>query len=117
MTTAKLTRKERYAVKADKVAAVDEIPIRIPKISREILEERVRRSWTKGNFPDSHMDRLTVNYLRHECTPYDEGIKMSKGRVGYPAQRVLRSRVLNAISDAFPHLYDECERQKDKYDH
>ena len=63
--------------------------------------------------------RWAVNYLRHMCTNYDTStglnglLRETKGMVGasemYP---FYKSAVLDAISDAYPSLKSECERQK-----
>lgn len=61
--------------------------------------------------PDT-LARWKVNYLRHRLTRYDElldGLHGSTGRAA--AEELLRRRVYTAISEAYPDLAQECERQ------
>ena len=61
----------------------------------------------------SRLDRLTVNYLRHKQTSYEEELKEFKGVVGVgEAYLVVRNRILNLIAQTYPALQAECERQK-----
>ncbi|MBD7994008.1 hypothetical protein H9639_01680 [Arthrobacter sp. Sa2CUA1] len=61
----------------------------------------------------SRLDRLTVNYLRHMQTSYEEELKEFKGVVGVgEAYLVVRNRILDLIAQAYPALQAECERQK-----
>jgi hypothetical protein len=59
------------------------------------------------------VQRWTVNYIRHNLTDYDEFLYNAKGKTGilfaYP---LYRRAVLDRISDAYPYLCEECERQK-----
>ncbi|HEV2310292.1 MAG TPA: hypothetical protein VGU73_07190, partial [Acidimicrobiia bacterium] len=62
---------------------------------------------------DAFLTRITVNFLRHESTPYDEEMAACRGLPGVRrAQAILRARVLKAIGDAYPALAKECERQR-----
>ncbi|MER5211557.1 hypothetical protein ABT063_13480 [Streptomyces sp. NPDC002838] len=82
-------------------------------------EERAYERW--GHAPDpatvesaetGALDRWKVNYLRHRLTRYDElldGLYGSTGRAA--AEELLRRRVYAAISEAYPELAQECERQ------
>ncbi|MCC3271870.1 hypothetical protein MUK71_06805 [Arthrobacter zhangbolii] len=61
----------------------------------------------------SRLNRLTVNYLRHQQTSYEEELKEFKGVVGVgEAYLVVRNRILDLIADTYPQLKAECERQK-----
>jgi hypothetical protein len=58
------------------------------------------------------LDRITVNFFRHECTGYDEQLERLFGKVGvWEASRALRAKVLYAIGVAYPRLKRESERQ------
>lgn len=62
---------------------------------------------------DLFLARTTVNFLRHELTPYDGELAACRGLPGVRrAQAILRARVLSAIGEAYPALADECERQR-----
>lgn len=56
--------------------------------------------------------RITVNYLRHEYTPYDTAIANLIGQTGsLHAKEQLRERVYWAIADKYAPLRKECLRQ------
>ncbi|WAP50851.1 hypothetical protein OL239_12750 [Arthrobacter sp. ATA002] len=76
---------------------------------------RLRRSQSPAsrNTSKARLDRLTVNYLRHQQTSYEEELKEFKGVVGVgEAYLVVRNRILDLIADTYPQLRTECERQK-----
>jgi hypothetical protein len=57
--------------------------------------------------------RITVNYLRHALTSYDAELERVFGKVGVrEAYTVLNQHVYAAIAEAYPHLADECARQR-----
>lgn len=61
------------------------------------------------------LERITVNYLRHQRTSYDDTLDGLIGLVGRrQAYLLLENRVLDAISVKFPHLAVECRRQKEQ---
>jgi hypothetical protein len=60
--------------------------------------------------PAHFIDRITVNYLRHEHTDYDYLLNLAgKNDI---ARRWLRNHVLDQIARRFPELADECDRQR-----
>lgn len=65
--------------------------------------------------PDSNpgfLDRICVNYLRHELTDYDDNLAMFRGRIGVAeAERIIRIEALDAIARQYPNLARECDRQ------
>lgn len=65
-------------------------------------------------FADSRtIQRWTVNYIRHNLTDYDEFLYSAKGKTGISfAYPLYRKAVLDRISDVYPYLCEECERQK-----
>lgn len=82
-------------------------------------EERSHERWDHTPSPATveraepeALARSKVNYLRHLLTRYDElldGLYGSTGRA--TAEESLRRRVYAAISEAYPDLAQECERQ------
>ncbi len=70
----------------------------------------------KYDFPESGKlrgdDRQKVNYLRHECTAYDDTLASMYGvtgrRVAYP---VIKGRMLEKIAGEFPELAGEARLQ------
>ena len=74
--------------------------------------------YTDDNFDefvagDDFLCRITVNYLRHATTSYDSEFEVLFGRTGVGAAiDRMRSRIFEAISDAYEFLEDECSRQE-----
>jgi hypothetical protein len=53
-----------------------------------------------------------VNYLRHECSVYDDRLAALYRRVGKDeATGLIREKVYEAIADAYPELRRECDDQ------
>jgi hypothetical protein len=58
------------------------------------------------------LDRIAVNYLRHELTSYEAELAGLFGKVGkVEAAGVIREIVYDAIAAAYPHLAPECREQ------
>jgi hypothetical protein len=58
------------------------------------------------------LDRICVNYLRHELTDYEEHLEDVFGKVGVNSARSeIRTRVYSAIAELYPALASECEIQ------
>lgn len=72
---------------------------------------------TKSDSRD-FLDRITVNYIRHNLTIYDAGIAMLFNRVGgEQAYELLTRKVFEKIAQHYPSYAKECERQlKEKFD-
>jgi len=62
---------------------------------------------------DKHfLDRITVNYIRHELTQYDEKLYALIGKVGKAqAYRLLREKIFLKIMKKYPQYAEECFRQ------
>jgi hypothetical protein len=53
-----------------------------------------------------------VNFVRHNLTAYDHSLAATAGKIGvHAAVAILRQRVYQAITAAYPDLADECQRQ------
>ncbi len=64
------------------------------------------------NADPAFLERITVNFLRHEGTQYEERLVDIWGKVGAEeARERVKIRVLEAIGKAYPHLAEECVRQ------
>ena len=58
------------------------------------------------------LDRITVNFIRHELTQYDLALWEVTGKTGIcEAVMEIRKRVYGAIKEIYPDLSWECERQ------
>lgn len=61
------------------------------------------------------LNRITVNFLRHECSAYESELYRLFGVVGkQEGYRLLKERVLEEIADVYPCLTGECHRQQNK---
>lgn len=64
-------------------------------------------------YPRDLLDRITVNFLRHECSAYEQLLGDVSGCVGVDAAyRVIRNRVLDTIVETYPRLRFECRAQR-----
>ena len=63
--------------------------------------------------PAEFLERITVNFIRHNLTAYDRALEEVAGRVGIAS--AVRSKDLlshrRAIGESYPALADECSRQ------
>lgn len=113
-------------VRRDRVMAyVDGLEICLPELSGEALRRLAVKSYNclwseRGNY-EKHasendapefLNRIMVNYLRHELTNYEHELIRLHGSIGADEARChLRERVLNAIADGYPSLREECQKQ------
>ena len=69
----------------------------------------------KSASPDDDEDflhRITVNFLRHECSHYDHELDRLYGKVGHDdAYLLLSGRIFNEIAKQYDWLAQECHRQ------
>ena len=62
---------------------------------------------------ESFLERISVNYLRHRLSAYEKHLMAVKGRVGVSQRYVeIKCRVIDAISEKYEWLREECENQK-----
>ena len=78
-------------------------------------------NWKRGNFDKSasvaddrdFLNRISVNYIRHELTDYEGRILEMRGKIGKnEALQTVRTKILHAIANRFGWLADECARQQ-----
>lgn len=92
------------------------LEIRIPHLSNKQLIERAKDTYyiLSGRYFMSNspivLQRICVNYLRHNCTPYDKIVK-SKMVISEENKINFTIRVFSEIALAYPHLKEECIRQ------
>lgn len=59
------------------------------------------------------LERIRVNYLRHNSCRYEHHLEMIAGRVGTKdAYLEIKEKVLDAIAEVYPWLGAECLRQE-----
>jgi hypothetical protein len=67
---------------------------------------------TAEDAPAEFLERITVNFIRHNLTAYDRALEEVAGRVGIAsAVQAIRARIYSAIGESDPALADECSRQ------
>ncbi|MFD4556392.1 hypothetical protein ACFWP5_19125 [Streptomyces sp. NPDC058469] len=122
-------RRRRREVLARIAAEPIDVPRLAPhKLAALAVEHRDRREKERayerrGPLPDGAgvrggsadavvLDRWKVDYLRHRLARYDELLNGLHGGAGrFAAEELLRRRVYAAITEAYPLLAQECERQ------
>ena len=116
---------------ARRIEAAKTIIIRVKRLpANKVLTDAIdhfncrqrRRDWNDDNYlefsPASEdsdtrfLERITVNYIRHNLTSYDSKLLAQRGHPGVnEAVPIIRRRVFEEIACAYPHLSDECDRQ------
>lgn len=62
---------------------------------------------------ENFLSRITVNYLRHMHSGYDDCLYETRGRVGKDEAAIhIKNLVLDSIAEKFPWLSQECRRQE-----
>ncbi len=105
------------------MAAIQSMPITVRRFSLSSVKQEAVDSYNMRSRGDSFasitdgpafLDRITVNYIRHELTEYDVALWEVAGKTGIArAVAEIRRRVYSAIAQAYPALSDECARQKE----
>lgn len=107
--------------RAELLRHVAGLVIEVPDRPLAVVRRLAIQSYNLRNLSETSLDdradertleRLTVNYIRHELTDYDAELVRLFGQIGIDAAKVaLRKRVYAAIARRYPALRDECERQ------
>jgi hypothetical protein len=108
---------------------IDAMQIEIPIMPIDELVERACASYNGWHSMDSEfvsaspesdpdfLDRICVNYLRHELTPYEKQMEQTVGEAGAKKARGrIRQKILDAISEAYPELELACFDQQKRYE-
>lgn len=77
---------------------------------------RTPEKWTRATIQSdpAFLQRITVNYLRHALTHYEDELEKIAGKVGVrDAYIEINRKCYTAIADTYPYLADECTRQLD----
>ena len=76
---------------------------------------RERDKYASENDSAEFLERITVNFIRHEMTDYEEHLRKLFGKVGIQSGLLsLRERVFQKIGEVYPDLDEECDRQLDR---
>ena len=64
------------------------------------------------NSDKEFLDRIVVNYVRHNLTEYDYTLYQLVAKTGKSkAYVLLNEKIYSAIAEVYPHLKHECDRQ------
>ena len=85
-------------------------------VRRATIEAYNERHWdgdgAAEDAPVEFLERITVNFIRHNLTAYDRALEEVAGRVGIAsAVQAIRAKIYSAIGESYPALADECSRQ------
>jgi hypothetical protein len=85
-------------------------------VRRATIEAYNERHWdgdgAAEDAPAEFLERITVNFIRHNLTAYDRALEEVAGRVGIAsAVQAIRAKIYSAIGESYPALADECSRQ------
>lgn len=92
------------------------------QVARLAVQRHNDRNLSKGRYKsqinetDPGIEKVVVNYVRHELTPYDGLVMPRADDLAYKRTRIkiytiVRERVLAEIAKAYPWLTSECRRQ------
>ena len=126
---ATLSRRRLAGAKAARTKTVDllervaRMPVQVHVISPSRLKRQAIDSYNTFHWDSdqpaspasdpSFLDRICVNFIRHELTDYDASLEEVAGRTGVQeAVWAIRDRIFDAITAAYPTFAEECQRQK-----
>lgn len=121
-----LETKRKNAIREAKNVDVDIVKIEEKEVLKLAIDHYNDRNgdyfFSRGKFksyaslksdPD-FLERITVNFIRHELTSYEYELYRLSGVVGRDcAYQVIKNVVLDKIAEVYPHLACECEGQKE----
>jgi hypothetical protein len=102
---------------------IEKLPIRIMQYDITDLHELAVKHYMKSTGKEikstykydsyqSFVNRICVNFLRHESTPYDMVVHTMKyAELRDYAKLLISNRVFAEISRVYPELQEECIRQ------
>jgi len=122
------TKKRMDDKRLDLIVWIELLDINVPRMSEESLYKKAcfhynnmwsdRGEYDKFASPKSDkqfLNRISVNYLRHCCTKYEETLESMFGKIGNKeGYKLLKVRTLEAIGVMYPYLRDECVRQEEE---
>ncbi len=119
--------------KQELLEQIDHMTFRIKVIPEESLLKNAIRSYNdfhemigmeRNNFSFDYatqksdktfLERIEVNYIRHNLTQYDTALETMAGRIGvHEAVVKIKFMILDAISEKYPYLSAACTLQKNR---
>ena len=103
---------------------VDGLVINVEELADEEIINRAIESYNErqvnGNFSDRNSDRnflerISVNYLRHAGTSYENLLHETFGEIGTSEAKLeIKIKTLDAIGEKYGWLSNECSKQREK---
>ncbi len=125
MTNIALLKKNKLLEEIDKMEfSIKVIPIKMVLANsiRSYNEFHGEKSMEYGNFDfepvnvnanSDFLERIEVNYIRHNLTKYDRELEEMAGKIGVNEAVVkIRNRILDSIAEKYPGLKEQCLKQK-----
>ena len=119
--------------KQELMEQIDNMEFKIKAISEENLIKKAIKNYNdfhetmgmeRNNFsfdyatPKSDkifLERIEVNYVRHNLTKYDTALETMAGKIGvHEAVLKIKFMILDAISEKYPYLSRACKLQKNR---
>lgn len=108
------------------VAWTINLKLHLPKISSKNLINQAIDTYNDHNSEygryasmscdTEFLNRITVNYLRHAMTRYEDYLYQMRGKTGVTlGYLILKYKVLRLISETYPSLTKECKSQWNQY--
>lgn len=72
---------------------------------------RGQRPWARHTLPRSYVNRLVVNFIRHQHSNYDKVLADLSDAIGMGHEAPVQVRVYELIAEMYPRYGHECERQ------
>lgn len=95
--------------------SVEFIPINelVPLVIDDYNDRNYYKDYlTLRDLDQSTLERLTVNYIRHQLTSYDQCLGLIFSKVGKKeGYRLIKERIYKCISESYPELTGECALQ------
>ena len=105
------------------LAAIEKMQITVTVLESSVLLRRAINSynnaprrvrddnWASENSDQSFLERIQVNFIRHELTSYDYHLWEVAGQIGVNEARIaIAEKVFDAIADAYPQFAAECHQ-------
>lgn len=104
---------------------VEAMTINVDKYSIDTIIKKAIHSYNDWNRESENyaskssdeifLERITVNYIRHNMTQYDKNLEHVAGKTGsFIAVKLIREKIYSAISSEYPSLAEECNRQLER---
>jgi hypothetical protein len=104
--------------RAELLQQVREVQINVKVLPIDVVRRRAIAAYNDRNedvaddAPEEVLERLTVNYIRHTLTIYDQVLDEVASRAKISeARQAARRRIYEAIAASYPALARECGRQ------